>query len=130
MPATSAVAATSTRQYKFNVDDIIQFLRASRHLRRLGGADAAAEDICRASFPQIYDEIKDEQRTWPCRSFLAKARLLLDITMMLMMRHSFAMHRANTNNAVGLYMWCDSSPACGFESSLIVEDVFIARSPA
>ena len=130
MPAASTAAAATTRPYKFRVDDIILFLRASRHLRRLGGAAVAAEDICRASFPQIYDEIKDDKSTWPCKAFLVKARLLLDLTMMLMMRHSFAMHRADTTNAVELYMWCDSSPACGFESCLVAAEIFLARTSA
>ena len=130
MPATSTAAAATTRSYKFCVDDIILFLRASRHLRRLGGAVVAAEDICRASFPQIYDEVKDDKSTWPCKAFLVKARLLLDLTMMLMMRHSFAMHRADTTKAVELYMWRDKSPACSFESFLIVEESFLARTSA
>ena len=56
--------------YKFEVHQVVRFLRGSQHLRRLSSADQAASDILSASFPALLaDVLKEHQDQLPCRSF-------------------------------------------------------------
>lgn len=78
------------------------FLRSTRHLKQLSKADEAASDMLKASFPSLFDILSAEREKVPGRTFLTQARLLMDLTMMLMMRRAFALHQAAAEDGASI----------------------------
>jgi hypothetical protein len=87
---------------KFRPHALVRFLRGSKHLKRLDTVAIAADDLCKASYPDIFDEIKTKKCAWPAKSFLARCRILFDFTSMLMMRHEYG----HASLAAGDHVFC------------------------
>lgn len=109
----------------YDVHHLVEFIRASQHLRQLSKCELASAAILKASFPELYEFMRVEKSKWPSRTYLVKARALFDMTMMLMMRHGFATHRAKhaSGELMNLYMFVDGSPSSGFEALPIIEQI-------
>ena len=58
---------------------------------------------------------------------LYRARIMLDLSMMCMFRDTLTLYMTWGLNAAWAYLFCDGSPASGFESFACVETLFFTK---
>ena len=100
---------------------IVSFIISTRHLRNLSAAKEAQSDTIMAAFDDA--EIASLSVSPPSRRFLIKARARFDVVMMLMRRHALQVRARDIRSSPQWYYMADSSPASGFESFSIVENM-------
>jgi hypothetical protein len=101
---------------------IVKFIISTRHLRSLQKAKEAHADTIRAAFGDDA-ELTHQPVNPPSRAFLIRARPRFDVAMMLMRRHSLSQRVRDIRTAPFWYYMADASPASGFESFSIVENM-------
>ena len=109
---------------KFDPQECILFVRATRRLKRLSHAQSDANEIAQAQFPHLYEDLRTEGRQFPGRHFLVRSRVLLDLAMMLTMRRcylEFRKQHEEDKEFIDLFMFADGSPSSGFEALPIIE---------
>ena len=101
---------------------IARFIISTRHLRSLAKAKEAQADTLRAAFDDDAD-LTHQPVNPPSRRFLIRARPRFDVVMMLMRRHALSQRARDIRTAPLWYYMADASPASGFESFSIVENM-------
>ena len=99
---------------------IVKFLVASRHYRSQARAQDAQHDTIDAAFDTI-PEVPCLRA--PSKTFLCDNRARFDSVMMLMQRHQLRKRSRDMASDPCWFYMCDSSPASGFESFAVIENL-------
>ena len=94
----------------------MQFIAATRNLRRLDQSDVSVADFVQACFDaDIVDELLSLRNRVPSKACLVRQRPRLDCVMLLMQRH-YIRQVAIRTRPVAYYMLVDGSPSSGYEA--------------